>query len=269
MSMSKFALGITAAVFLISTGGLMNEALKHHRIEAGLAAAQANYSTELDRVRQLERSFNAISVSAPGARRAAPQVQAPGVSPDAAEKTRALEAAHPEIQSAWQRYMQANAYQRYDGRLAELGVTPSQLDRFLQLKEGRLVMIDGPNGEPYRFMSDPLSEGLSQSDVESELQTLLGPATYQRVKDFEAAAPVRESVSAAAGLALLAGTPLSAAQANGLAQAMNDNPAEPQIENILNPGQRVIFEAVLSQRAVSAELQAAAQKAAEAPVLQE
>jgi hypothetical protein len=96
----------------------------------------------------------------------------------------------------------------------------------------------------------------------------LGPATYQRVKDYEVTAPIRESVSATAGLALLAGTPLSAAQTSGLTQALSDNPTDSQIESILNPGQRALFEAVLSQQTLKTDLQAAAQKASETPVSQ-
>lgn len=168
---------------------------------------------------------------------------------------------------------QANTLGRYNGRLAELGVTPAQIDRFLQLKEGRVVVTNSVNGTSYGFTSYPISDGLSFPAAESELQTLLGPATYQRVKDYDEALPIREAVSATAGMALLAGTPLSAGQTNELMQAVSANSADPQVVNILSPEQLAVFQAVQSRRALHSDLQAALdramQKAVESPASQE
>jgi hypothetical protein len=133
-------------------------------------------------------------------------------------------ATDPKVQALALAEGRANAANRYAMFFRTAGLSPAQIDRFLDIVTRRdaLDMDLRHTSQAQGLASnDPAVTKLSSqmwNDYNSAQQELLGTSGLQQLRDFERGTPVRMMVSELAGAATTAGVPFTTAQLDQLAQ---------------------------------------------------
>jgi len=215
----KFAAAFAVAL-LVATIGAAFRSYRDYRVgERQLSAAEAAHAQKLQEIQRAR-------VSQVAAARALPtsggQEKASYFTPSGANGQELL-AKHPDLLAAFQHFVRARPREIYSELIPSLGLSSDGVQRFLQLNEDRMAMLEQFQHKNYEFFTELAEPApspdhpdaitfMSPPEANQELRKLLGADGYQKLLDFDVAQPVRDLVTNFAGNAALAGAPLSADQ---------------------------------------------------------
>ena len=141
---------------------------------------------------------------------------------------------NPDFQKLATVQQRAALDQRYAALFKGLKLTPEQLDQFKNLLvEKRTAVADvmaaardqGLNGRENRDELRALVQN-AQSEVDTNIRSLLGEAGYQQYQQFEKTQPQRAVVNQLEQRLSYSGQPLTTAQSEQLVQLLATNPSE-------------------------------------------
>lgn len=228
-SLAKFAAGIAGVALLVSCLSVASREIRARRAaEEALAVAEQDAVSRLAAQRDLEQRVLAAELDLAGLG----QTTAPAF---ATTSTRAAKpppadsqtflAQPPDVRQAIIERSNAKLRYRWGVLFQALGLNPQQIARFQSLvRESETYQAGaGPDGQPVSF---PLGTGLPRSEVEAQLRDLLGDDGVRRFREFAATIPARELIVPLAGALHHTATPLTAEQAERLAQILTQNRAK-------------------------------------------
>jgi hypothetical protein len=139
--------------------------------------------------------------------------------PAGERNARKLEAAHPEVKAAFERYTGATVAKRYGNLFVRLGFTSDQIEEFERVVPAAIGTLTNMDGKPYAFVG----EKKSSDEILQGLQSFLNPDAYQQAVAYTRELTAQELAQKAAAQATAAGSAFSAGQANQLAQLLQDH----------------------------------------------
>lgn len=141
---------------------------------------------------------------------------------------------NPEFQKLVATQQKGALDSRYAALFRSLNLSPQQLEQFKNLLvEKRTAVADvmaaarsqGLNGRENRDELRALVEN-AQSELDTNIRSVLGEAGYQQYQSFEKTQPQRNVVNQLEQRLSYSGTPLTVEQSEALVQVLADNPAE-------------------------------------------
>jgi RNA polymerase sigma factor (sigma-70 family) len=237
MNTMKLTASVIGATLLLTVAGTVYNLRATRQVEATAETARRSLIATADRIQELEQRGPA-AVARAGVEAASRPAPSPFTAPVPAGPTRptggadpglvagrALQAAHPEINQAVVAFSKAGTLARYLPLFSQLKLTPDQIAQCEQIAASADPGGFGFGGNGYQYAFSPSEHPISQAEAATQLQSVLGPAGYQALQEYQRTANAGSFANMVGAAAFDAGEPITAAQSDQLRQIVAANSA--------------------------------------------
>jgi RNA polymerase sigma factor (sigma-70 family) len=225
MSTAKTSVGILAAALVVASGVAIHEIQAYRQTVSLLAATEALNANLTTQLRAAQAESTRLAQAPPA--RAAGSAPSPVILTDEPDDGKAFLQAHPDVKKALLAQRRAETLQEYQALFNSLGLSPAQIERFVELE------LDGSMTSVGKFLLPVSDNGLLSEQAAkqrtSDLRALLGPAGYREYRNYEKMGAVRELTTQVAESVYFTPTPLTPGQASQFEQIIADTLSEPAL----------------------------------------